>query len=70
MPEVNLPKKRGRKKGVKIGPRTKAGLPKNLEKLSFDQLQALYDKVGELIKSKKETQIRLLKNKIAELEKM
>lgn len=65
------PKKRGRKKGSKVVRRAKTGrMPKNLENLNFEQLQALSAKVSELIKTKKEEQIKVLKEKLSELEKL
>lgn len=65
------PKKRGRKKGSKIVRHSKAGrMPKNLERLNFEQLQVLNAQVTELIKAKKEEQIKVLKDKLSELEKL
>jgi hypothetical protein len=69
--QVTEPKKRGRKKGSTGIPRsTSKRIPRNLENLSFEQLQELSVSINELMKSKKEEQIQILKTKLAELEKM
>lgn len=67
----NEPKKRGRKKGSTNAPKsTVKRVPKNLESMSFEQLQELSIRIAELMKSKKELQIKLLKDKLAELENL
>jgi hypothetical protein len=71
MAEQTEPKKRGRKKGSTVIPRKKRkSTPGNLENMSFEQLQELNLKIIELMKSKKDEQIKLLRQKLAELEKM
>jgi hypothetical protein len=71
MAEVSEPKKRGRKKGSVNSPKTASKrIPRNLETMSFEQLQELNVRVTELMKDKKEQQIQALKAKLAELEKM
>lgn len=71
MAEVSEPKKRGRKKGSVAGTKTASKrIPRNLDAMSFEQLQELSVKVTELMKNKKEQQIQTLKAKLAELEKM
>ncbi|HLN19894.1 MAG TPA: hypothetical protein VK213_02325 [Bacteroidales bacterium] len=67
----NEPKKRGRKKGSTSKVKTVGKrIPRNLESLSFEQLQALSVTVTNLMKTKKDEQIRLLRSKLEELEKM
>lgn len=67
----NEPKKRGRKKGSVNAPKASVKrVPKNLESMTFEQLQELNVRINELMKSKKEQQIKLLKDKLAELENM
>lgn len=67
----NEPKKRGRKKGSTNAPKASVKrVPKNLESMTFEQLQELSVRISELMKSKKEQQIKLLKDKLAELENM
>lgn len=71
MAEQTEPKKRGRKKGSTGIPR-KAGkrTPKNLESMSFEQLQELSVIISDLMKNKKDEQIKLLRQKLADLEKL
>ncbi len=71
MAEQITPKKRGRKKGS-TGIRRTPGkrVPRNLESMSFEQLQQLSVKVTELMKTKKDEQIRILKQKLDELENL
>lgn len=65
------PKKRGRKKGSTGIPRsTSKKIPRNLESLSFEQLQELSVSINALMKSRKEEEINILKTKLAELEKL
>jgi hypothetical protein len=66
------PKKRGRKKRMTSSPAPTAvkRIPRNLENLDFEQLQELNSSINELMKTKKEEQIRKLRAKLAELEKM
>lgn len=67
----NEPKKRGRKKGSTNAPKTNVKrVPRNLESMTFEQLQELSVRISELMKAKKEQQIKLLKDKLAELENM
>lgn len=67
----NEPKKRGRKKGSTNAPKKSVKrVPKNLESMTFEQLQELSVRIADLMKSKKELQIKLLKDKLAELENM
>jgi hypothetical protein len=69
--QVAEPKKRGRKKGSVNTPKTASKrVPRNLETMSFEQLQELNLRISELMRSKKEQQIQVLKAKLAELEKM
>lgn len=71
MAEQSEPKKRGRKKGsTSVKRSTGKRFPKNLESMSFEQLQNLSLRITELMKSKKEEQIKVLKQKLAELENM
>jgi len=64
------PKKRGRKKGSVSSTTSTKKIPRNLEKLSFEQLQVLSNEINDLIKSKKEGEIKVLKAKLEQLEKM
>ena len=68
------PKRRGRKKGSVNAPKsTSATATKripNIQKLSFEQLQQLSNTINELMKNKKDEQIKILKQKLAELENM
>lgn len=65
------PKKRGRKKGSTNAPKVSVKrVPRNLESMTFEQLQELSVRISELMKTKKEQQIKLLKDKLAELENM
>ena len=65
------PKKRGRKKGSVSAPKTTGKKnPRNLESLSFEQLQELSVTISDLMKSKKDAEIKALKAKLQELEKM
>lgn len=65
------PKKRGRKKGSVSAPKTSGKkIPRNLENLSFEQLQVLSVTIADLMKSKKDAEIKVLKAKLQELEKM
>jgi hypothetical protein len=69
--QVAEPKKRGRKKGSVAAPKSASKrVPRNLEAMTFEQLQELNVRVSELMKNKKEEQIQLLKAKLAALEKM
>lgn len=72
MAEQTEPKKRGRKKGSTGIPRktTAKRVPRNLESMSFEQLQELNVRISELMKNKKDEQIKLLKTRLAELEKL
>lgn len=68
---TNEVKKRGRKKGSTSKPRTVGKrVPRNLESLDFEQLQALSITVANLMKTKKDEQIRILRSKLEELERM
>jgi hypothetical protein len=65
------PKKRGRKKGsVSTAKPRGTRVPRNLENLSFEQLQELSVRVSGLMKSKKDEQIKMLRSKLEELEKL
>ncbi|HEX2974357.1 MAG TPA: hypothetical protein VHO68_00335 [Bacteroidales bacterium] len=69
--QVAEPKKRGRKKGSVAKPKAPSKrVPRNLETMSFEQLQELNIRITELMKTKKDQQIQVLKAKLAELEKM
>ena len=69
--KISEPKKRGRKKGsVNVAKASTKRIPVNIQNLSFEQLQELKETITELMKSKKEEQIKILKEKLAELEKM
>ncbi|HEX2970505.1 MAG TPA: hypothetical protein VHO46_15515 [Bacteroidales bacterium] len=71
MAEQTEPKKRGRKKGSTGIPRSKGKrLSGNLESMSFEQLQELNARITELMKTKKDEQIRILRQKLADLEKI
>lgn len=70
MTEQSAPKKRGRKKGSTVKSSTGKRVPKNLDNMSFEQLQDLNVRINELMKSKKDEQIKVLRQKLAELEKM
>jgi DNA-binding transcriptional MerR regulator len=72
--QTSEPKKRGRKKGSVNAPKTASAtstkrIP-NIQKLSFEQLQQLSNTINELMKNKKDEQIKILKQKLAELENM
>lgn len=65
------PKKRGRKKGSVSAPKTTGKkVPRNLEALSFEQLQELNLTITNLMKNKKDSEIKALKAKLEELEKL
>jgi hypothetical protein len=65
------PKKRGRKKLGEGSPATKAKRgPKNIENMSFEQLMELSNRITEVMKTKKDEQIKALKDKLARLESM
>ena len=69
--KTSEPKKRGRKKGsVNVANPSTKRIPASLQNLNFEQLQELQETITELMKSKKEEQIKILKEKLAELEKM
>lgn len=70
--QTSQPKKRGRKKRVSASPApsTIKRIPRNLENLNFEQLQELNSNISELMKTKKEEQIRILRAKLSELERM
>lgn len=71
MAENSAPKKRGRKKGsVSIKKTNSKRIYKDIENLSFEQLQELNVTITNLVKTKKDEQIRVLRSKLAELEKM
>jgi hypothetical protein len=64
-------KKRGRKKGsVATSKPSGKRIPRNLESLSFEQLQELNVRVSTLMKSKKDEQIKQLRSRLEELEKL
>jgi len=72
--QTSEPKKRGRKKGSVNAPKTPSAtatkrIP-NIQRLSFEQLQQLSATINELMKSKKDEQIKALKKKLAELENL
>jgi hypothetical protein len=65
------PKKRGRKKLGEGATATKAKRgPKNIENMSFEQLMELSNRITEVMKTKKDEQIKALKDKLARLENM
>lgn len=71
MAETTGPKKRGRKKGSTSSPKTTGKrVPRTIENLSFEQLQELSVKITNLMKAKKDEQIKILRTKLEELEKM
>lgn len=67
----NEVKRRGRKKGStnKVKTATKR-VPRNLEGLSFEQLQELSLSITNLMKTKKDEQIKILRSRLEELENM
>lgn len=71
--QTSQPKKRGRKKRMTTASPAQSTIkriPRNLENLDFEQLQKLNSSINELMKTKKEEQIKQLRAKLAELEKM
>jgi DNA-binding transcriptional MerR regulator len=72
--QVQEPKKRGRKKGSVNAPKSTAGkaskrIP-NVQNLTFEQLQQLSKTIADLMKTKKDEEIKKLKGKLAELENL
>jgi hypothetical protein len=68
--QTSTPKKRGRKKGSTSSTTKAKRGPKSLENMTFEQLAELNNRITDMMKSKKDEQIKALKEKLARLEQM